>query len=30
VGKPFDVIDLRAKVNGALAKISRRSQTPPQ
>ncbi|OLC69614.1 MAG: hypothetical protein AUH87_05995 [Deltaproteobacteria bacterium 13_1_40CM_4_54_4] len=30
VGKPFDVIDLRATVNGALAKISRRSQTPPQ
>jgi DNA-binding NtrC family response regulator len=30
VGKPFDVIDLRATVNGALAKISRRSHTPPQ
>ena len=30
VGKPFNVIDLRATVNGALAKISRRSQTPPQ
>jgi len=30
VSKPFDVIDLRATVNGALAKISRRSQTPPQ
>jgi len=30
VGKPFDVIDLRATVNGALAKISRRTQTPPQ
>jgi two-component system, OmpR family, response regulator MprA len=29
VGKPFDVVDLRAKVNGALAKLSRRSQTSP-
>jgi DNA-binding response OmpR family regulator len=26
VGKPFDVVDLRAKVNGALAKVSRRSK----
>lgn len=26
IGKPFDVIDLRGKVSGALAKISRRSE----
>jgi DNA-binding NtrC family response regulator len=26
IGKPFDVIDLRGKVTGALAKISRRSE----
>jgi DNA-binding NtrC family response regulator len=29
VGKPFDIDDLRGKVNGALAKLSRRSQSPP-
>ena len=28
VGKPFDIIDLRAKVNRALAKISRRDREP--
>ena len=27
VGKPFDVVELRAKVNRALAKVSRRSRT---
>jgi len=30
ISKPFDMIDLRTTINGALAKISRRSQTPPQ
>ena len=29
VGKPFHIDDLRGKVNGALAKLSRRSQSPP-
>ncbi len=29
IGKPFDVVDLRGKVNGALAKLAQRSRTPP-